>query len=191
MISALAFMVVVACSSPEPLDAPDPREQNLNFRLLPTIMGDLVLGQCSRSTPKADGKFWVPEFAQIMAFEASLTRLLSSPPTLLADAESHDRANFGSTEFPSDFAKNRASYFAEYIGYTSEGSRLIYGNFVPHHDFMNFRQGLEIRGEDFPFVACDGGYKYFGAEYDPAQNVIVRMSFNGAPDWIGVPDLTF
>ncbi|BBC72399.1 conserved hypothetical protein [Altererythrobacter sp. B11] len=121
-----------------------------------------IFHQCSREAPEFTGGSFVPEAADIARLESALAPLLS------AHAETPGIA-------PAlRFAGDPASYARQYAGYTVDGRRMIYGNFVPG----SLPEGMDMARQ--AAVVCDGGAGFFGVEYDVARQAITRVAFNGS-----------
>jgi hypothetical protein len=115
--------------------------------------------QCSRSTPKTDGPYWLPNAAEILALESSLWPFLQ-----LRDKHG--------LPVPAKFQQ----YQRQYIGFTRNGERLIYGNFSPSDDDQPWRRWSLL---EKPVSACDGGKNFWGIVYRPKTDEFEEPQFNG------------
>lgn len=113
-----------------------------------------VLDTCSRDSPaRHEGEvtgYWAPSRADIEALESRLPQLA---PTV-AEPEKADR---------------------QYVGFESNGKRLIYinGFTLPDHDKRDpTREAIRV---------CDGGARFWGAVYDPQTGNFADVQFNGPP----------
>ena len=133
-----------------------------NVVLIEPDQGQMLLAQCSRPSAPNDGEFFTPSAGDITALETDLGSVLQSERS--AYLKPGDPA--GAFDWPLD----PSSYVRQYVGYESNGRRMIYGNFLP---------GSTVSGPSRPAVVCDGGPQFFGVEYDVAARQVVRVAFNG------------
>lgn len=114
--------------------------------------------QCSRDTPKTDGNYWLPRASDITEFELGLESML----------ELRDRN--GQT-VPPKFTQ----FQRQYIGFTRDGKRLIYGNYslIDYDDPWRHWTFLER-----PANVCDGGKNNWGVVFDPKTRKFEEPQFN-------------
>lgn len=62
----------------------------------------------------------------------------------------------------------------QYVGIVRGGKRYVYGNYFPVSD-INERVEWRLK----PMIVCDGGARFFGAEFDVAAGRMTRLDFNG------------
>lgn len=120
---------------------------------LPPETGAALLNQCSRTTPIADD-FWVVNQDQVADLEKRLDRFLKSKQskTKLLPLKKYGR---------------------QYIGFTRNGSRYIYGHYY-RTDLISLKnQATE------PVVVCDGGSAFWGAVYSVKPRALVDLQVNG------------
>lgn len=119
--------------------------------------GAQLLEPCSRERPAKPDGYWLPAVADIQSFEAALPDFLKShPPPRGAGA-----------------LDDVASYKRQYVGVLRGNRRSIYANFLIYH-----LTGMDDWATD-PVVVCDGGAKFFGAEFDVALRQFVHVAYNG------------
>ena len=93
----------------------------------------------------------------------------------------------------------KVAYFRQYVGVVHEGRRYIYLNGFPTD---SVREDVQLYGElkaknspalagmpsyladanywrEHAIVVCDGGYVYWGVEYDPVTHEFSNLSENG------------
>ncbi len=118
------------------------------------VVAAQVLDTCSRDSPArhagAVTGYWAPSRADIEALESRLSQLTPdvAEPSLT----------------------NR-----QYVGFESNGKRLIYVNAFPlpdHSDINPAREAIRV---------CDGGKQFWGAVYDPQAGSFADLQFNGPP----------
>ena len=155
--SALPALILLAsCAASRPAE-----QANLPkgaFILPGTAVSDL-LHQCSRAVPQQGEASWQPGVADVLALERAL-------PQALAKAR------------PSgDWAKFPGQWIRQYVGIVRHSRRYVYGNFAPNDLPVGVsRSDISKWG----LGACDGGERFFGAEYDIAGQAITHLAFNGA-----------
>jgi hypothetical protein len=115
--------------------------------------------QCSRDAPKATGPYWLPNATEITLLELKLWPLLES------------RHKQGQS-VPRKFQQ----YQRQYIGFTRNGKKLIYGNFSSIYDDEPWRRWLLL---EKPTLACDGGNSFWGIVYNPTSEEFEEPQFNG------------
>lgn len=119
-----------------------------------------ALNQCSRDAPKTDGKYWLPTASEITAFEVEL------PLTLELRERNGQRV-------PPRFQQFRR----QYIGFTRNGRRFIYGNFSAIYDDEPWKRWEFL---ERPVVVCDGGTNFWSVVYDPKRKLFEEPQFNGS-----------
>jgi hypothetical protein len=127
---------------------------------------DALLKQCSRSTPPQGEGTWMPEHRVIGELEAKLRTELPGQLQKSGWVSEEEVAQF--PLFPSGFRR-------QYVGIVRAGRRYIYGNFSPKGAFEDFAAA----GDGLPFIVCDGGPNFFGAEYDVEARRFTHWGFNG------------
>jgi hypothetical protein len=115
--------------------------------------------QCSRDTPESDGAYWLPTAHDIIQLESELWPML----------ELRDRR--GKT-VPPRFQQ----FQRQYIGFTRNGERLVYGNFSPEYEDEPWRRWSLL---EKPVAMCDGGRYFWGIVYKPKSNTFEEPQFNG------------
>lgn len=120
---------------------------------------DSAFQQCSREVPKGGPPYWTPSAKEIAALETDLWPLLET------------RAQQG-LRVPDRFIQFRR----QYLGFTRNGERLIYGNFAPSNKEFEW-QGWPLL--ERPFLVCDGGPSFWGIVYNPVAKSFEEPAFNG------------
>ena len=122
--------------------------------VLPATSAPALLRQCSRAAPQGAANFWSPTEAQLDELESRLIRHLESPTS--------------EKSTPRDFG-----YHRQYIGFTKNGTRYIYGNFYPGKGEATDSERIQ------PVVICDGGAAFWGVVYDVDRGEFSDFAFNG------------
>jgi hypothetical protein len=112
--------------------------------------------QCSRNPPAPIEGTWTPSETQIRKLEEEL------PSAIVEQASAEQRS--GRVPDPHEYQR-------QYGGLIVGGKQIIYINGFVDSPSTNwwFR----------PVVVCDGGYLFFGAEYDPEKNTFSDFQFHG------------
>ena len=76
-----------------------------------------------------------------------------------------------------DWSKAPTGWWRQYVGITSHGRKVVYGNFLPRGPFDD--EIAKVWKTDAQ-VICDGGPAIFGVEYDVATKRITHIAHNGA-----------
>jgi hypothetical protein len=97
-------------------------------------------------------KYWTPSEEDIMKLEASL-------PAFLEEIDQ------------GVIIERLPEYMRQYVGFTFENDRLIYGNF--------FCNAYEIDWKKEMVFILDGGDCYFQLQYDPKNDQFLYIQFNG------------
>jgi hypothetical protein len=126
------------------------------FRL-PATSGPALLDQCSRDTPKDVSSFWVASAADVAKLEVLLVPVLRS----LLD---------GRFLLPLD---PLGRFHRQYVGFTKNRKRYIYGNFYPRGSESDPEEEIE------PMKLCDGGDAFWGVVFSPETKLFEDISFNG------------
>ena len=116
--------------------------------------------QCSRDAPKTDGTYWLPTATEIVGLESQLWPMLE-----LRDQRGQS--------VPHRFQQ----FQRQYIGFTRNGERLIYGNFSSLSEDEPWRQWSLF---ERPVIVCDGGRAFWGVVYKPNSNEFEEPQFNGS-----------
>ncbi len=134
-------------------------ETEINRVIFPANATPEMLKQCSRATPSPGEATWQPTDADVDKMEASLPKTLEG----LAQARQVN------------FAGLLRNWQRQYVGIVRGGRRLIYGNYFPLDDTNELAQWRKQ-----PMTVCDGGPRFFGAEFDVAAERMTRIDFNGS-----------
>ena len=125
------------------------------FVLSPTT-GQLLFKQCSRSAPEGVVDFWKPSVAEIIELE----RLL------VGNLEAREKSG---ARIPPNGTYNR-----QYIGFTKNRVRFIYGNFyLSGHPFNSNEETVAL-------ITCDGGPVFWGIVFRVDTKQFDEPSFNGS-----------
>jgi hypothetical protein len=122
--------------------------------VLPVASASPLLKQCSRAAPQGAANFWSPTEAHLDELESRLIPYLES------------RA---SAAWP----PRDTGYHRQYIGFTKNGARYIYGNFYP------WMEKIADSEKTQPVVICDGGPVFWGVVYDLDRGEFTQIAFNG------------
>ena len=125
-----------------------------------------MLNQCSRDAPEKGESTWQPAASDVREFEAKLAVQL--PHQL-------KKLNWLSRGEEDQLDKFPDGFWREYVGIVRDGRRYIYGNFGPVFD-SDLTAGAAMEG---PTDICDGGPRFFGAEYEIDSEIITHWGFNG------------
>jgi len=124
-----------------------------NFFALPIDSGAGLFRQCSREAPRQPEILWSPAPEQIAALEHGLEPYLK-------------------TNSPHPLESPLTKFRRQYIGFTKDGKRYIYGNF--------YVASLHPKNEDTQaVVVCDGGSLFCGVVYDVESETFQDLKFNG------------
>ncbi len=120
---------------------------------------------CSRPSPNRSG-YWAPDPQTIRNLETDLA-------VALHDALARDIQDASWRPLTRD-------YYRQYIGIHGSGRRLVYVNgfhrrYIEHASMKQ----PESRWRTQLVNVCDGGYSFFGADYDPATRKVSNIYFNG------------
>ncbi len=139
--------------------------------LIDPSVGERATTTCSRAGPENPTDYFTPSAREVTAIESAAMRLLRDNRTeyealLTPDALGSDQ---GATPF--DWPYNPSLYDRQYVGYHENGRRMIYGSYFP--------AGIGPRPDE-PVVLCDGGFRFFGVEYDLDSRSVRRIAFDGS-----------
>ncbi|MEL7683899.1 hypothetical protein AAG594_06125 [Citromicrobium bathyomarinum] len=135
--------------------------------LIDPAMGAALTRPCSRPGPEKPEQFFVPSPSQITATETATMRLLRERTGDYAAS----LGNAGDEPTPFDWPADPALYHRQYVGYYQDGRAMIYGNYFPAGFDADLTQ---------PTSLCDGGFRFFGVEYDLASRSVRRIAFDGS-----------
>ena len=122
--------------------------------------------QCGRPVPQHVTGTWTPYAATIAQLERELTPALQ---------QALDRTPSLDQKMP------RASeYYRQYGGLIAGGRHIVYVNGF-HETYVSRTASIGLSSRSWRHRAvwvCDGGYAFFGAEYDPATGQVSALVFN-------------
>ena len=123
---------------------------------------------CGRSSAPALTGYWRPDPEIIRDLEAAL-----APALQLALERAIDKP-----------ARRPAigEYYRQYVGIRAGGRRAVYINgFHKNHVESTLRVQSQVPSWWLTHAVnvCDGGWSYFGAEYDPSTRKVRNITFNG------------
>jgi hypothetical protein len=124
--------------------------------VLPTPSARAIFHQCSRAAPPANSELWQPSGKDLDELEASLAKYLN------------EREKAGKTVPP-----RSVTYHRQYVGFTRNGERLVYGNFYPASAELLRHESSE------PVQVCDGGHVFWGIVYRVTTKTFEELQFNG------------
>jgi hypothetical protein len=133
--------------------------------VLPDAAAPQLFKQCSRPAPAFSGALWQPTADDLARFESAF-------PAYYAQ------------QLPDPRPLTR--YRRQYAGFVSaQGKKLIYANFFPLQIPAKEDQARDPVRYDpdlwkkEAYIACDGGFTYFGAVFDPATGLCSDLEGNG------------
>jgi len=135
--------------------------------LIDPAMGAALTRPCSRPGPENAERFFVPTPSQITATETATMRLLGER----AGEYAMSVGNAATEPTPFDWPNDPSLYTRQYVGYYENGRPMIYGDFIP----AGFGADLTK-----PVKMCDGGFRFFGVEYDLESRSVRRIAFDGS-----------
>lgn len=157
LLSASAALALAACtpSNIKPgASVPTAIKTGQSWVVTRPAIAAQVLDTCSRDSPARHAGevtgYWAPSRADIEALERRLAQL---QPTIAEPSKSE----------------------RQYVGFESDGKRLIYINAftLPDHSEMDpAREAIRV---------CDGGAQFWGAVYDPQSGSFSSIERNGPP----------
>ena len=127
--------------------------------ILNSSSGKDLLNQCSRTTPKDFVGFWRPSSRDVDELEVALSEYLEA------------RRKAGQAMPPSAQA-----YHRQYVGFTRNSERFIYGNFYPANAASDFWNGKEANQA---LAVCDGGPAFWGIVFRVSIKSFEEIQFNG------------
>jgi len=128
--------------------------------VLPESEGYKVARPCSRRAPERITDVWRPDSALIARFERELAPLLQG---------ALERGPFSRPP-----AWSSGNYYRQHVGIVVEGRKIVYANgFVP-----SGQGGVPGSWQTQLVDACDGGARYFGAEFDVESGRVQNLAFN-------------
>lgn len=136
--------------------------------LLPPSEANVLLHQCSRSSPRGFQGTWKPTVAQLRELELRL------PAALQAELQRHDQGFRKYASRPT---------VRQYEGLVLSGRNIIYVNTLSLSMVANpalppqFVPDWRHKAN----VVCDGGPVFSGVEYDPDRKTFSHFAFNGPP----------
>ena len=122
---------------------------------LPAKSGPPLFKQCSRSAPERIVEFWQPSTDEINELERLLIGNLAA------------REKRGTALPPN------GSYHRQYIGFTKNKVRFIYGNYYPSNLPFNSKKNK-------PLIMCDGGPLFWGIVFRVDTKQFDEPTFNGS-----------
>ena len=128
--------------------------------ILPEAEGYQVARPCSRRAPAAVTGVWRPDAALIGRVDQTLAPLVQGA---LERAPGPRKPTWSS-----------AIYYRQYFGIVVNGRRVVYTN------AFRVLGGRTPTSWELQFLrTCDGGYLFFGAEFDVETGRLQNLSFNG------------
>ena len=150
MALGAAALLLAACAT-----AP---EMPPGFLMQPSAARDL-LAQCSRERRDPGQSAFTPTAAEVRAMQAALPAAIAADPR--AEGPRPDDATI--------------DWIGQYVGIVRGGRRFIYGNFWPVYPVPT---GPDLRIQ--AMIVCDGGPRFWGAEYDIEAGRIIHLGYNGS-----------
>jgi hypothetical protein len=128
--------------------------------ILDSSMGERLLKQCSRATPKDISEYWSPTRKDVQVIEARFKKVME-----LKSSNGQAVSNLDKFAF-------------QYMGVTIETKRYVYLNaFQVDNDagFSTFYKNWETN----PIVICEGGDSYWGTLFDLDKLKFSTLEMNG------------
>lgn len=148
-----------------------------NISLVAVRDGPELLRQCSRVSPEFDsGSLFQPSTTDIQKLESALSEFLLANEQHFVAYSNGIEAGLGKEQQAISFAVNADAYDRQYIGFSRNSRRYIYGNFLP----LTYRADRSTPITE-PAIICDGGPDIFGVQYDIETARIVMVDFNQSP----------
>lgn len=145
--------------------------------LIDPSLGERATTTCSRAGPENPERFFSPSAREVTAIESAAMRLLRENRAEYDALIGSDAAN-GPTPF--DWPEDPSLYNRHYVGYYEDGRRMIYGSYFP---------GPMHADASAPVVICDGGFRFFGVEYDLDAGAVRRIAFDGTRGGVILPPI--
>jgi hypothetical protein len=125
--------------------------------IFPASLGAKVLKQCSRVAPTKISKFWQPSASDVEQLELAL-------PAFLIEREKSGK----------QVPPKGSPYYRQYVGFSENGERFIYGNFFPAYTETALHESTQ------PVLVCDGGSAFWGVVYRVSTKSFDEPQFNGS-----------
>jgi len=127
--------------------------------ILSPLSGRSLLKQCSRLTPGDVSGFWRPSSHDVDELETYLSKYLEA-------------GRKGNQAMP----PSGQAYHRQYVGFTRNSERFIYGNFYPASAASDFSKDNEAKQA---LVVCDGGPAFWGIVFRVSTKSFEEIRFNG------------
>ena len=150
-LTTSALLLLASCGSAN--------KQPSNRVIFPATEVPEMLKQCSRDAPSIGDGAWQPSGPDVDEMEAMLPKALAAHPQAR-------EVNFNGL---------LTRWQRQYVGIVRRGKRFIYGNYFPVDNTNEL-----ARWRQHPLMVCDGGPRFFGAEFDIDAKHITRIDFNGS-----------
>ena len=125
---------------------------------------ELVLKQCSRSTPRDVDGAWTVSPTLVAQLELDLSKL--------SELKSQQCCVSGVS------VQNPGSYLRQYVGVTIRGRKYVYINAFRDQRSPRSNENWDALMHK-PVVVCDGGDSFWGALYDPKTRQFSEVALNG------------
>jgi hypothetical protein len=132
--------------------------------VLPAIEGFKVAHPCSRRWPDKIMDVWIPDRDVIARFDRELAPLVQGA--------------LERSPMPRKLTWSSGSYYRQYVGLVIDNRRIVYANaflplVTPHRP-----SGVSDTWQTQIVNACDGGERFFGAEFDVESGRVKYLAFN-------------
>ncbi len=141
---------------------------------LPIEEGAELISPCNFSGPDVVESFFVPTAEELSLAEDATARLLETREDEYEEIAARLTASARAFAWPYD----RSTYHRQFIGYVSQGRRMIYGSFIPTFVVEHLGERREKRFYTRALIPCDMGASLFGIEYDIAADQTTRILFS-------------
>jgi len=133
-------------------------------------LGTVATTTCSRPGPENPSQFFTPSPREVTAIESAAMRLLRDNRAEYEALLSQDPTGSENRPTPFDWPEDPSLYHRQYVGYYEDGRRMIYGSYFPASARPDAKE---------PVVLCDGGFRFFGVEFDVEADKVTRLAFDG------------
>ena len=138
--------------------------------LIDPAQGERATTTCSRAGPEDPSDYFTPSAREVTAIESAAMRLLRDNRAEYEALLSQDPTGSENRPTPFDWPEDPSLYHRQYVGYYEDGRRMIYGSYFPASARPDAKE---------PVVLCDGGFRFFGVEFDVEADKVTRLAFDG------------
>ena len=132
--------------------------------VLPAIEGFKVARPCSRRRPDKIMDVWIPDREVIARFDRELAPLVQGA--------------LERSPMPRKPTWSSGSYYRQYVGLVIDNRRVVYANAFLPLVTPHTPTGVSDTWQTQIVNACDGGERFFGAEFDVESGRVKYLAFN-------------